>query len=131
MALNWKARGNGRYDALASRAVGGKYFIHWREKYYSEQVDRHVEAHWYEITYRSKDGGANNVDQISIRTLKKAKALAEFDHQKRKELINKYGDVRNVPYEAWSQFSVESLAWQKSDDPLEPPDVEPDEPFEF
>jgi len=112
--LNWKDRGDGRYDALASRVVGGKYFIQWQEGHYSEQACAWVEDRCYNIDYQHKGGGRGNVDQSDIRTLEKAKALAELHHQKHKELIRKYGDYKSVPYEAWGQFSRELLAWQQS-----------------
>jgi hypothetical protein len=39
--------------------------------------------------------------------------LAEFDHQKRKELLGEHGDIRSIPSEAWSRFSEERLAWEQ------------------
>ena len=114
MTLNWKDRGDGRYDALASRKVGGKYFIRWVERYYSEQDCGWYEVRRYDVDYQPKGAGRGNIDQYPMRTLEKAKALAEFDHQKRKELVDRYGDDRNVPSEAWYQFSRERRAWQEA-----------------
>src|SRR5215469_10025074 len=103
--LNWKSRGDGRYDALASRVVGGKYFIRYQEGYWSEQSGSWVETRNYSVDYQTKGGGGiGNVDQSSIRTLEQAKALAEAHHERHVKLICAYGDLRNVPYEAWSQF---------------------------
>ena len=61
-ALNWKDRGNrrydtvayGNYDALASREVGGKYFIEWREKHYSEDRCEWFEVRAYNVCYQDK-----------------------------------------------------------------------------
>jgi hypothetical protein len=101
MILNWKDRGDGRYDALASRVVGGKYFIQWVEGHYSEQAYGWIEDRRHRVDYQTKGGGRiGNDDQTSIRTLEEAKALAEAHHQKHKALVDKYGDIRNVPYEA-------------------------------
>jgi len=112
--LNWN-RGDGRYDALASREVGGKYFIQWEESYYSAEYGERFEVRAYSVDYQFKGGGGiGNVDRSDIRTLEKAKALAELHHQKSKDLIRKYGDYKNVPWEAWSQFNRELLAWQQS-----------------
>jgi hypothetical protein len=111
--LNWKSRGDGRYDALASRVVGGKYFIQYQEDYWSKQSGSWVETRNYSVDYQTRGGGGiGNVDNLSILTLEQVKALAEADHQKRKELISKYGDLCNVSYEAWSQFRREMLALQ-------------------
>ena len=113
MPLNWKDRGDGRYDALASRDVGGKYFIQWIESYYSEYRCEHVEVRAFHVDYQTKGGGGGNVSRTNIPTLDRAKRLAEFHHQKQKELINAYNGYRNVPSEAWSQFSRELLAWEE------------------
>ena len=114
MPLNWKDRGDGRYDALASRDVGGKYFIEWIESYYSEYRCEYVEVRAFRVDYQTKGGGGiGNVSRTRIRTLEQAKRLAEFHHQKLKELINAYNGYRNVPSEAWSQFSRELLAWEE------------------
>jgi hypothetical protein len=87
-ALNWKARGNGRYNALASREVGGKYFIEWVESYYSQEYCERFEVRRYRVDYRRKgSGGRGNIDNIDIRTLARAKALAELHHQKQRELL--------------------------------------------
>jgi hypothetical protein len=110
--LNWKDRGDRRYDALASRTVGGKYFIYWCERYYSEDRCEWLDICKYRIDYRTKGGGTiGNVDRTAVRTLKSAKAIAEFDHEKRKELIRKYG--ARAPEEAWSKFNREMLEFQQ------------------
>jgi hypothetical protein len=115
MTLNWKARGDGRYDALASRDVGGKYFIEWVESHYSADACELFEIRAYSVDYQTKgSAGRGNIDQVSIRTLSQAKALAELHHDKHQELIRKYGaDLRDIPDEAWSQFRRELLAWQE------------------
>jgi hypothetical protein len=110
--LNWKSRGDGRFDALASRIVGGKYFIEWLERHHSNDYCEWHEVRAYSVDYQTKGGGRGNVDQSSIRTLAEAKALAEAHHQKHKELIGRYGDLRNVPCEAWAQFNREMWAQQ-------------------
>jgi hypothetical protein len=104
--LNWKDRGDGRYDALASRKVGGKYFIEWVERHYSNDSCEWWECRYYEVHYQPKGaGGIGNIHQSTISTLAKAKALAELDHQKRKEMVDKYGE--RFPEEAWWQFGRE------------------------
>jgi hypothetical protein len=110
--LNWKAKGDGRYEALASRLVGGKYFIEWVESYYSEEYSERFECRYFDVDYQTKGGGGRgNVSRIPPRTLEQAKALAELDHDKRAELIGKYGD--RIPQEAWSQLSREMLAYEE------------------
>ncbi len=117
MTLNWKACGSGRYTALASRIVGGKYFIQWQESYYSEEYGERYEVRRFNVDYQTKKGGGGkgNVDQTRIRTLAKAKALAEFHHAKLKALILEYGDTRAVPYQAWDQFKREKLEFERAD----------------
>jgi predicted trehalose synthase len=113
MTLNWKSRGDGRYEALASRIVGGKYFIQWEEGYYSNQAEAWIKTARYSVDYQTKGGGGiGNVDQSEIHTLEAAKALAEAHHQKHKALIAEYGELCNVPDQAWSQFNREMLALQ-------------------
>jgi hypothetical protein len=74
----------------------------------------YLECRRYDVRYQTKGGGGHgNVDQVSIRTLTKAKALAELHHQKLKELIGRYGDIRSVPEIAWGQFKNELLARQQ------------------
>jgi hypothetical protein len=114
MTLNWKDRGDGRYDALASCEVGGKYFIQWEKGYFSEQTNGYVETRCFRVDYQMKGGGSyGNVSQTHIHTLDKAKQLAELHHQKHKELLSAHGDYRKVPYEAWSRISCELLEWQE------------------
>jgi hypothetical protein len=90
---------------LASRIVGGKYFIEWVESYYSNEYCEWREIRAYDVVYQTKGGdGLGSVPhKSSIRTLAEAKALAEAHHQKHKELIVRYGDLRNVPDDDWSQ----------------------------
>lgn len=114
ITLNWKARGNRRYEALASRIVGGKYFIEWVESRYSDDYCQHFEVRSFSVDYQRKGGGGHgNVDQTSIRTLAKAKALAEFHHAKMKALIIEHGGELGIPETAWSQFMREMLGWQR------------------
>jgi hypothetical protein len=113
MTLNWKACGAGRYTALASRIVGGKYFIEWVESRYSDEYCERYDVRSFDVDYQTKGGGSiGNVSRTSIRTLAKAKALAELHHAKLKALILEYGDTRAIPGEAWGQFSREMLEWQ-------------------
>jgi hypothetical protein len=113
-SLNWKSRGDGRYDALASREVGGKYFIEWVERYYSDYSCELVECRRFRVDYQTKGGGGiGNVDNVSIRTLGQAKQLAELHHAKRRSLIRKYGAYRDVPSDAWGQLNRELLAYQQ------------------
>jgi hypothetical protein len=112
-ALKWKARGDGRYEALASRAVGGKYFIEWVERRYSETFYEWFECRCYDVDYQIKGGGGRgNVNRVYIRTLEDAKALAQLDHDKQLELIRKYGGWDRIPGEAWYQFKNEMMEWQ-------------------
>jgi hypothetical protein len=113
MPLNWKACGKGRYTALASRVVGGKYFIEWVESHYNNEYCERFEVRAFDVHYQTKGGGGRgNVDQTKIRTLAKAKALAEFHHARMKALILEYGDTRTIPDQAWSQFSREKLEFE-------------------
>jgi hypothetical protein len=102
--LNWKDHGDGQYDALASRAVGGKYFIKWIEYWC---FDDQVERRFFDVRYRYKGGGELNISGFNIRTLANAKALAETHHAKRKALIDKYGSERAIPPEAWNKARAE------------------------
>jgi hypothetical protein len=99
-ALNWKTRREGLYVACASRLSGGQYFIR-----------RRIEG--YEIEFHAANS-VSNVNVNRVYKLEDAKTLAELHHDKRKELILKYGDKRNVPREVWSQFRRELLAWQEA-----------------
>jgi hypothetical protein len=130
--LNWKLRKMRRYNgtyynkyaALASRIVGGKYFIYWHEGYCSEQTSEWVEVRAYEVEYQTRGGGTiTNVSRTSIHTLPQAKALAELHHAKLRALINKYGTDRNIPEEAWRQFHDEMLTWQEDQLPKQQGEV--------
>jgi hypothetical protein len=110
--MNWKDRGNGRYDALASRAVGGKYFIQWVESYYSDDYGQRFDVRAFNVDYQPKGGGRGNIDQVKIRTLKEAKALAELDHNLRAQLLQQYGDYDRIPQEAWGQLGRERRIYQ-------------------
>ena len=112
MTLNWKACGAGRYTALASRIVGGKYFIEWVESRYSDEYCERYHVRSFDVDYQTKGGSIGNVSRTSIRTLAKAKALAELYHAKLKALILECGDARAIPSQAWGQFSDEMLEWQ-------------------
>jgi len=106
--LNWKQQPSGRYRALASRAVGGVYFIDYRESFRGRL--RTGKGFWvrsYCLHYNS-----GNVSQIDHRTLEEAKALAEFHHKKMDELYRQYGREK-VPSEAWSQLQREKLAFEE------------------
>jgi hypothetical protein len=110
--LNWKDKGDGRHEALASRVVGGKYFIEWVESYYSDEYCQRFECRYFHVDYQTKGGGGwGNVSRIHPRTLEQAKALAEFDHHRRVELLSSYGD--RIPQEAWSRFNAELLAYEE------------------
>jgi hypothetical protein len=113
--MNWKDRGNGCYDALASRLVGGKYFIRWIETYYSDEYCERFDVRSYHVDYQTKGGGGiGNISTYRIRRLEDAKALAELDHKLQKEIVLKYGELgRNIPSEAWSQLRREEEEWQK------------------
>jgi hypothetical protein len=111
--LNWKDCGNDHYAALASRIVGGKYFIEWQERCYSEHAGKTVEVRRFAVDYQTKGCcSISNLDQSSIRTLAKAKALAEFHHAKMKALVLEYGDMDAVPSKAWDQFGREKLKFE-------------------
>jgi hypothetical protein len=115
MTLNWKSRGSGRHTALASRTVGGKYFIQWVENYYSDGYCEQFEVRSFDVNYQTKGGGCyGNVSQTKIRTLAKAKALAELHHAKLKALILEYGHPPAIPSEAWSRFKDEMWDWQRA-----------------
>jgi hypothetical protein len=113
MPLNWKTRGGDRYDALASRVVGGKYFIEWIESHYSEQSCERLEVRGFRVDYQYRGGCRGNISLTHhLGTLAKAQALAELDHARRKALFEKYGDERSVPDEAWCQFRRQMDDWQ-------------------
>jgi hypothetical protein len=105
--LNWKQQPSGRYRALASRVVGGVYFIDYREAFYGNQnTGKGFWVRCYHLGYN-----CGNVSQIEHRTLEEAKTLAEFHHQKTGELVRQYGRG-NIPDSAWHQLSQEKRAFE-------------------
>lgn|SRR5262245_1360893 len=112
-SMNWKDKGDGRFEALASREVGGKYFIEWHEGHYSNQINGWLECGQYGIDYQWKGGGGRgNVNVVRGCTIELAKAIAEKDHEERQKVIREFGAY--VPYEAWDRFHREMLAWQQA-----------------
>jgi len=105
--LNWKQQSSDRYRALASRAVGGIYFIQYRENFYGNPNTG--KGFWVRAYYLDYNNG--NVSQIEHRTLEEAKTLAEFHHEKMGELFRRYGREK-VPESAWYQFSQEKRAFE-------------------
>jgi hypothetical protein len=111
--LNWK-QGKGEYGknthaALGGKPAGGRYVISLGGK---------LPGHGYcvDVSYCA-DGGRGSLSTINasrIPKLEDAKALAELHRDKRRELIRKYGDKRNVPPEAWMKFRSELQAWQET-----------------
>jgi hypothetical protein len=112
--LNWKAKGNDRYEALASRMVGGKYFIEWVGRHYSADYGAY-DCNFYCVSHQTKGGGGiGNISRLGPRTLAQAKALAEFDHNQQRALIHKYGSYRQVPPdEAYDKLNREVLQWEQ------------------
>jgi hypothetical protein len=78
MALNWKDNEDKtRSTALASRVVGGKYFIKWIEHYYSEQTCELLKVRRYSVDYQTKGGGGiGNVDQTHAEESKRTRRSA-------------------------------------------------------
>ena len=109
--LNWKQQSSGRYRALASRAVGGVYFIKYREAFYGNQnTGKGFWVRSFGLDYQFARGGARgNVSQIEHRTLQDVKALAEFHHEKLGNLIRQHGRDA-VP---WRQLQQEKLAFEE------------------
>jgi hypothetical protein len=111
--LNWRQQSSGRYRAIASRAVGGVYWIDYEESFYGSY--HHSRGFWvrsYRVDYAFPRGGGShgNVSQVPLRTLADAKALAEFHHWKMGDLRRQHGD--NIPSEAWHPFSQEKRAFE-------------------
>lgn len=112
--LNWKDRGDGHYDALASRDVGGKYFIDWVESYYSSEYGETWDIRAFEVEYQSKgSSGRGNISQVRIRTLALAQKLAQLHHDWYRDLIHKYGSHNVIPSNEWYEVGRALLAWQQ------------------
>jgi hypothetical protein len=107
MTLNWKQQSEKRWRALASRAVGGVYFIDYTEHFCGSY---HYGRGFWVRSYRL-DYGSGNVSQVPHRTLDEAKALAEFHHQKMGELFQQHGRD-NVPNEAWHRLQQEKRTFE-------------------
>jgi len=111
--LNWKQQPTGRYRALASRAVHGVYWIDYTETMHGNlNTGKGFWIRSYGVE-TSVGGGRSNVSRVPHRTLADAKAVAEFDHEKKCELLRQYGDWRSIPNEAWRQLSDETLAFEE------------------
>jgi hypothetical protein len=90
MPLKWKSCGDGRYEARASRAVGGKYgkyCIEWVESF---DLDGQNLARGCFIVYLNLTGGRMGVGHS--RTLEQAQALAER-HQHNRKTLGHSGDL--------------------------------------
>jgi hypothetical protein len=112
--LNWKQLSSGRYRARASRAVGGVYSIKYREHFYgSLHTGKGFWVRCYAVDYQTGGGGLGNVSQCEHRTLQDAKAVAQFHHDQRRELIHRYSNQANIPSEAWYRFQEEKLAFEQ------------------
>ena len=99
--LDWKRFGyrNNSYQARGSPPGYGVYILRWMS------LDE-PRGYWVQF-YTSQ--GRGTVSEIAYRVgkLEHAMVLAQLHHDRRKELILKYGDKRNVPREAWMEFRAE------------------------
>jgi hypothetical protein len=95
--LNWKQQSSGRYRALASRAVGGVYFIDYTESFYGSY--HHSRGFWVR-SYTIEHDNSNHLSLVPYRTLEIAKAVAEFHHQKACECDDRY----RISDEVWSEI---------------------------
>jgi hypothetical protein len=114
--LNWKQQQpSGRYRALGSRPVGGVYWIDYTESFAGSY--HHSRGFWvrsYRVEHAPKGGGGyGNLSQVPHRTLEDAKAVAEFHHEKMRELLRQHGDLRSVPDMTWYQLNKQKLAFEE------------------
>jgi hypothetical protein len=108
--LNWK-QGEGKWGKNTHSTLGGapsygRYVITW---------SGFDEPSGYRVDFATSTGrgSLSKLNACCIPKLEDAKALAELHRDKRRELIRKYGDKRNVPHEAWMKFRAELQAWQQ------------------